>query len=149
MRLSSKGRYGTRLMLKLAIHYGKGKVLMREIAQSEDISGKYLGQIVILLKAAGLINSTRGARGGYALARPPSRIKLGEVIRAVEGPLSLAECVDTPEICPRSPSCVPREVWQEIKGRIEEVLDSITLEDMVSLYKKKSLESPESVSRGK
>ena len=91
IRISTKGRYGTRLMLELALNYGNGTMLLKEVAQSQDISVGYLEQIIPNLKAAGLINSSRGAHGGYELARPPEEINLKEIVEALEGPLSLIE----------------------------------------------------------
>ncbi|MCJ7665158.1 MAG: Rrf2 family transcriptional regulator, partial [Actinobacteria bacterium] len=113
MKLSTRGRYGTRLMLELAQQFGKGPVLLKDISESQDISLKYLGQLIIPLKIAGLIKSTRGSHGGYFLSRSPDMIKLYEVVGAVEGPIAFTECVESPDICYRSKTCAAREVWEK------------------------------------
>jgi Rrf2 family protein len=137
VRLSTKGRYGARLMLELALHYGKGPVLLKEISRKQEISEGYLEHILPPLKAAGLVNSSRGAHGGYTLARPPSEINLGEVVRVVEGNLAFVECVIAPDICHRSDFCVTRDVWGKVSEKIMEVLNSTTLRDMVEQQKQK------------
>jgi len=131
MRLSTKGRYGARLMLDLALHYGKGPVLLKNIAKSEEISRSYLDQIVPLLRAAKLINSGRGAHGGYTLARAPSEITLKEVIESLEGSLSPVECIDTPSVCQRNQLCVTRDIWKKLGEKMSGVLETLTLQDMV------------------
>jgi len=130
MKLSTKGRYGTRLMLDLAIHYGQGLVFLKHIAHRQEISEKYLGQLIIPLKNAGLIQSSRGAHGGYSLSRDPASITLKEVIEAVEGSLSLVECVDKPGICSKSASCINREVWAKLSEDMTHTLESITLREL-------------------
>ena len=132
MKLSTKGRYGARLMLDLALHYGKGSLLLKDVAKRQEISEKYLGHLILPLKAAGLINATRGAHGGYTLAKPPQNITLEEVIRAVEGNLAVVECVSTPRICHRVDFCVTRDIWSLMSEKITEILDSTTLQDMVN-----------------
>ena len=132
MKLSTKGRYGTRLMLDLAINYGKGPVLLKDVAERQEISEKYLGHLIPPLKAAGLLNSTRGAHGGYTLAKAPENITLREVIQAVEGEMAVVECVSSPKICSRVDSCVTRDIWSLMSEKITEVLDSTTLQDMVN-----------------
>lgn len=135
MRLSTKGEYGLRAMLDLAFHYGEGPVSLRSVAERQDISEPYLEQLVAGLRKAGLVKSTRGAQGGYVLARDPARITVGEIIRALEGPIAPRECVreDNPQPCARGETCVARAVWEKLRDRIAEVLDSITLEDMRQL----------------
>jgi Rrf2 family protein len=137
MKLSTKGRYGARLMLDLALHYGEGPVLLKGVAERQEISEKYLGHLIPPLKTAGLINSSRGAHGGYLLAKSPGEITLGEVIRAVEGSLALVECVAAPNVCHRVGFCVTRDIWGEIGERMMEVLDSTNLQDMVDRQKQK------------
>ena len=132
MKLSTKGRYGARMMLDLAIHYGEGPVLLKDVAERQEISEKYLGHLIPSLKAAGLINSSRGAHGGYILAKPPQEITLGEVIRAVEGNLALVECVSAPKVCHRVGFCVTRDIWKELGNKMMGVLESTTLQDMVN-----------------
>jgi len=136
MKLSTKTRYGTRAILDLAEHYGEGPIFVKDIARRQGISKKYLDHIIAALKTAGLVKSFRGAHGGYVLAKDPSSIKLSEVIQALEGPLAPVDCVDDPSICPRSPYCIAIEVWASIKGAIFNVLDSLTLQDLVEKQKK-------------
>jgi Rrf2 family cysteine metabolism transcriptional repressor len=131
MKLSTRGRYATRLMLDLSIHYGEGPIFLKDIAQRQDISEKYLGQIIIPLKNAGLVNSTRGARGGYTLAKKPGEISLKAVLETVEGDLSLVDCVSNPDICPKSKSCINREVWVKLSDDMIHTLESITLADLI------------------
>lgn len=142
MKLSTKGRYGTRLMVELALNYGKGLVLLKDIAKKQEISEGYLVHILPPLKAAGLVNSSRGAHGGYALAKAPSEITLGEVVGAVEGNLAVAECVTAPKICHRVDFCVTWDIWKDMSEKMTEVLDSTTLEDMVSRQKQKQKPQP-------
>ena len=136
MRLSTRGRYGTRFMLDLALHYGQGPLLLREISERQEISIKYLEQLIPPLKAAGLVKSTRGPHGGYQLARPPAEIVLLEIIRVLEGSTAVTECVDDPESCARAGQCVTREVWGEVSGKIEEVLEAVTLERMAERHRR-------------
>ncbi len=137
MKLSTKGRYAARLMVDLALYYGKGPVLLRDIAARQGISEKYLGHLTVALKAAGLINSTRGAHGGYVLSKSPGEITLAEVIQAVEGKLNIVECVEAPQACGRVESCVTRDIWRAVNQKMLEVLDSTTLQDMIEKYKQK------------
>ncbi|MCJ7473102.1 MAG: Rrf2 family transcriptional regulator, partial [Actinobacteria bacterium] len=99
---------------------------------------KYLGQLIIPLKIAGLIKATRGSHGGYFLSRSPEKIKLSEVINAVEGPIAFSECVDSPDICYRSKSCAAREVWEKATRQFNKTLGSITLADMLKRQEAKS-----------
>ncbi len=132
LRLSTKGRYASRLMLELALNYGKGPILLKDIAKSQEISEGYLEHILPSLKSAGLVNSSRGAHGGYILARAPSEITLGEVVQAVEGIIAIVECVTAPEVCHRVDFCVTRDIWDEMSEKIMQILDSTTLQDMVN-----------------
>lgn len=138
MKLSTRGRYSTRLMLELSLRYNTGPVLLKDISISQDISLKYLGQLIIPLKIAGLIKSTRGSHGGYFLARPPEKIKLSEILTAVEGSLDIAECIKSPEICYRSKNCVARKIWEKASKQFYDVFKSITLKDMIRQQKKES-----------
>ncbi len=137
IKLSTKGRYAARLMLDLAVHYGDGFVHLKDVARRQGISGKYLGHLVPPLKRSGLITSNRGAHGGVRLADAPSGIHLKAIIRAVEGDLTLVECVVTPEVCPRVASCVTRDIWMMMGRKMAEFLDSITLQDMVDRHRQK------------
>lgn len=136
MRLSTRSRYGTRLILELALKYDRGPVYLKEISASQELSLKYLGQLIIPLKIAGIVKSSRGAHGGYYLAKSPDNIKLSEVIRALEGPVYLVECLENPDICNRQPDCVTRFFWNEINDVLHKTLEGITVSDMVERYYK-------------
>jgi Rrf2 family cysteine metabolism transcriptional repressor len=136
MRLSTKGRYGTRALLDLALHYEEGPIPLKDIAQSQQISLQYLDHIVTPLVVSGIIRSRPGARGGIWLAKHPQEIKLSEVIELLEGSVTLVECVNDPECCSRSKSCVTRDIWRELKNVINRVLESMTLQDLVERQKR-------------
>ncbi|MFH1002585.1 MAG: Rrf2 family transcriptional regulator [Chloroflexota bacterium] len=131
MRLSSRGRYATKAMIDLAVHFNQGPVLAKDISARQGITEPYLEQLFIPLRAAGLVRSLRGTGGGFYLARPPAEVKLGDIIRASEGTTSPVECADEPRLCPQSSQCVSRDVWVEMKRAIDGVLDATTLEDLV------------------
>lgn len=131
MRLSTRSRYGMRLMFRLALHYKKKPLLLRQIAADEEISEKYLSQIIIPLRAAGLVRSARGAHGGYSMARPPDQITVRRIVETIEGDLTCVECVREPKACGRSARCAARRVWEKLAGGINRVLESITLDDLL------------------
>jgi Rrf2 family cysteine metabolism transcriptional repressor len=131
MKISTRVRYGTRAMLDLAIHYQDGPVLVKEIAARQQISARYLEQLLISLKVAGLVHSTRGTGGGFALAKLPSQIKIIDIVQAMDGSIAPVECVDAPESYPRSAYCATRDVWARVKDAVNNVLDSITLEHLM------------------
>ncbi|MBP1708295.1 MAG: rrf2 family protein [Deltaproteobacteria bacterium] len=137
MKLSTKIRYGARAMLVLASRYGKGPLELHEIAKKENISLKYLEQVIIPLRTAGLVKSVRGARGGYSLGKPPAEICLKDLVEILEGPLTLVDCLGDPRRCERSAACVTREIWSEVSEAIYDIFHSITLEDMVQRQKEK------------
>jgi len=137
MRLSTRSRYGVRAMVDLALYYGQGNVLLKDIAKRQEISDKYLEHLLTSLKVAGLVKSIRGAHGGYLLAKPPAQIRLSQVIKVLEGSIAPVECVDDPKTCPRTELCVTRDVWREIKKAMDEILESISLKDLVEREKKK------------
>lgn len=132
MKLSSRTRYGMRAVLELAMEYGKKPMQIKAIADREDISNKYLEQLIAMLKAAGLVRSIRGPRGGYVLARPPQEISLKDVFLTLEGPMVPVECLEHPEFCPRCTDCATREIWHELQDSIMRVLESYTLHDLVN-----------------
>lgn len=134
MKLSTKGRYGARAALELALRYGSGPVMVREIAGSQEISERYLEHILNSLRASGLVRSTRGARGGYELAKPPSDITLGDVVRSLEGPLDIVSCTRD-EDCRRAAVCVTMKVWRDVRDAIEGVLEAVTLEELSTRYR--------------
>lgn len=131
MKLSTRGRYGTRAMLDLATRFGEGPILVRDIARRQEISERYLEQILTPLRVAGLVRVVRGARGGFTLAKPPSEIRLSDLIQVMEGSTAPVECVDDPGLCSRSDSCTTRGVWAEVKKTVDTLLESITLQDLV------------------
>ena len=131
MKLSTRGQYTTRALLDLALHSDEEPVLMKDISRRQQISQRYLEHLIAPLIAGGILRSTRGAKGGISLAKPPEQVKLSELIQLAEGSLSLVECVTNPDVCERSESCVTRDVWCELKGAINGVLESTTLQDLV------------------
>jgi Rrf2 family protein len=143
MKLSTKGQYGTRALLDLALHQEEEPVLLKDIARRQQISLQYLEHLISPLVAGGILHSTRGARGGVSLARPPEEIRLSEVIQLLEGSIAPVECVNNPGMCARSELCVTRDIWGELKQAIDTVLDSTTLQDLVERQKRK--EQPETV----
>jgi Rrf2 family protein len=131
MKLSTKGRYGVRLMFDLALHTGNEPVTLKEIATRQGISEKYLSNLIPLLKNAGLVHSVRGSQGGYTLGRPLSEITLKDILVVLEGSMCLVECTEQPTLCRRSDDCFVREVWSEVTGKMLDSLESFTLESMV------------------
>jgi Rrf2 family cysteine metabolism transcriptional repressor len=131
---STKGEYGVRLMVQLGRRYGEGPASLAEIAADEDLPRAYLEQLVTSLRDAGLVTSTRGARGGYELTRPPADIRMSDVLRALEGPIAPMVCAsDEPEdvSCARSAKCTTHTLWVRVRDAIASTLDSISLADLV------------------
>lgn len=136
-QMSTRGRYGVRLMVALALNYGSGISLLRDVSRREGISEKYLGQILIPLKAAGLVVSQRGSHGGYSLARSPEDITVRDVVEAIEGRIAPApcageaasdpECFESPTACERATTCVVTNVWRKLQADIATSLASFTL----------------------
>jgi len=137
MKLSTRGRYGTRALLDIARHQGERPVILKDIAQRQQISPLYLERLIAPLIAGGIVRSTRGAKGGISLAKPAEEIRLSEVIELLEGTINPVECVINPSMCDRSGSCAPRDVWGELKKAINGVLENITLQDLVEQQKRK------------
>jgi Rrf2 family protein len=137
MKLSTRARYGVRLMLALAKNYGKEPVYLKDIARQEDISEKYLSLLIMPLRRIGLVNSVRGAYGGYNLARAPEEITLKEIVDVLEGECCLVDCVKDPSSCSRVFTCVAHDVWEMIGGKISETLSLFTLDMMVKMDKEK------------
>ncbi len=135
IRLSTKGKYGTRLMFQLALNYGKGSMLLKNIAENEDLSVRYLEHLIPPLKTARLIHSKRGANGGYELAKSPEDINLKDIIRVLEGPFYPSECVESPGICDRSAFCITRDVWSKLEESISSTLAGFSLQDLVNKYR--------------
>ncbi len=137
MKLSTRGRYGVRMMLDLALHYGEGPILLRDIAERQGISEKYLWQLINPLKTTGLVNSLRGAHGGYVLGKSPEAISIKTILQVLEGPLCLVDCVDNPSLCERAPSCISRDIWGEASKNMQQTLEDTTLAAMVERQKEK------------
>jgi len=131
MKLSTRSRYGTRLMLDMAQHYNQGPVQLGDIAKRQDVSVKYLEQIIIPLKKAHYIESLRGPKGGHILTRPPEEITLGEIVALLEEGTSLVECSDDANVCQRADICPTRLIWKEASEAMFSRLQSITLADLV------------------
>ena len=132
IRLSTKGRYGVIAMFALGRSYEEGSLSVRRIAEQQDIPSAYLEQIMARLRQEGLVESARGRDGGYRLARPPEQITVGDVVRAVEGPITLSNCLATSiPLCDRVDRCVTRLIWKRLGRRIEQAFDAITLERLV------------------
>ena len=137
MKISTKGRYALRLMLDLALHSSGEAIPLKEVAERQEISDKYLEQIVTQLSRAGLVRSVRGAGGGYLLTRPPQEYPVGEILRVLEGNLAPVSCADGASCCQRADRCVTLEVWQQIQNAVAQVVDHITLADLVRRYHEK------------
>ena len=139
MRISTKGRYATRLMLDLALHYDCGYIPLKAVSQRQNISDKYLEQIITQLSRAGFVRSARGAQGGYRLTRTPEEYTVGDILRTTEGSLSPVACLeDGSGHCEMARSCVTMEVWQQIEDAVNNVVDRITLADLVKRYHEKA-----------
>jgi len=132
MKISTKGHYGVQAMFDLAQHYGEGPISLKSVAERQALSEHYLEQLIAGLRKAGLVKSVRGAQGGYTLSRDPSEIKVGDIVRVLEGPIAPVECVndDDSEQCMKAEFCITKNVWEKVKDSIEDVLDSISLADM-------------------
>lgn len=141
MKLSTRGRYGLRLMLDLALHSGSEPITLKAMSERQDISEKYLWHIILPLTRAGMISSIRGSQGGYRLAKPPQKITVLDIYRAVEGPLSLVDCIPNDDNCARSYFCVARDLWKELGDLLEKKMESITLEELMGRHNKKKSKS--------
>ena len=139
IRLSTKGRYGTRLMLNLAEHYRDGgkAVILKDVSAGENLSIRYLEQIIIPLKINRLVKSIRGAGGGYTLARDPSEIRLSEILHALEGNCCLVECAEDDEYCDRVEVCPTYDIWKGATKVLKTYFEGLTLKDIADLAEKK------------
>ena len=135
MKLSTKGRYGVKAMVELAIHYGDSPLSIKTISQRQGISEYYLEQLFSPLRKAKLINSIRGAQGGYILGREPKDIKVSDIMYVLEGPIEIADCIEG-VACHNIDCCATRLLWTKIKSSIDEVMEGITLQDIVDDYNK-------------
>ena len=132
MKLSTRGRYGLKAMFQLSLYYGEGPIPLKQVADKQGLSENYLEQLFSLLRKEGLVKSVRGAQGGYMLSREPKDITVGQVLRCLEGNMAPSDCVIDGEEsdCEREEFCVTKLVWIKIKDSIDEVIDSISLQDM-------------------
>ena len=132
MKISTKGRYALRMLIDLAEHEGDGFIALKDIAERQNISKKYLEQIVPILSRSGILRTNRGSQGGYALSKEPDHVTVGEILRLTEGSLSPVSCLDgDPAQCPRSADCPTLPVWQGLNRVINEYLDGITLRSIL------------------
>jgi Rrf2 family transcriptional regulator, cysteine metabolism repressor len=136
MKLSAKVEYGVRAMAVLAFYHQSGPLPLREIAEQENISLNFLEQIFPELRRSGLITSVRGAKGGYMLSRSPGEIRIGDIVRAVEGPITPVNCLSENAndlCCHRREGCLTRQVWERLRDRINDVLDDVSLNELVDI----------------
>jgi Rrf2 family protein len=133
MRLSTRSRYGTRLLLDMAQHAGDGPLHLADIAQRQGISMKYLEQIIIPLRRAGYIEGVRGPQGGHVLAKPPAEIRIGDVVAVLEESDKLVECTDNAAVCHRADTCITRFLWKEAAQAMFDKLNSHTLADLAAM----------------
>jgi Rrf2 family protein len=139
MKLSTRSRYGARAMLDLALHYNDGPVLLRDIAKRQQVSKRYLERLMMTMVSGGFARSTKGKHGGFRLSKTPKNIRLSEIVQALEGSIAPVPCVDDPKLCDMIEVCVTRDIWSKMNKAMLNILDSITLQDMIEMYKKKSV----------
>ncbi|WP_018589675.1 RrF2 family transcriptional regulator [Terrisporobacter glycolicus] len=138
MKLSTKGKYGLKAIFELSLHVNEGPMPLNMIASKQKIPEQYLEQIFSTLKKSKLITSVRGAQGGYLLNKAPNEVTVGDVLAILEGPVALSQCIIEEGVCENSNDCSTKLVWEKLKKGIEDVLNSITLQDMVDDYNKKN-----------
>ncbi|MDB9822421.1 Rrf2 family transcriptional regulator [Deltaproteobacteria bacterium] len=131
MKLSTRSRYGTRLMADLAQHYNEGPVQLGKIAIRQDISIKYLEQLITPLKKARLIKSVRGPKGGHMLSKSPADIKIGEIVAVLEKGTTLTQCLENPDGCGRSKNCKTRDIWKMATNAMYDKLNAVKLSEIV------------------
>ncbi len=134
MKISTKGRYGVRILLDLALHDSATPRQIRDIALSQQISEKYISRLIIALRRAKMIRSIRGAKGGYRISRDPESVTLLDIIEVMEGPLSIVDCVRSPQKCKRSCNCPSRQIWDRLTSDIHDAMQKITLQDIIDNY---------------
>jgi len=137
MKVSTRGRYGFRALVDLALHQGPELVPLGDIARRQEISLAYLEHLIAPLIAGGMVRSRRGTQGGVSLLRDPREIRLSEVVRLLEGPIAPVECVNNPKICVRSEACVTRHIWLQLQEAMHTVLESTTLQDLLERQEEK------------
>lgn len=131
MKISTKGRYALRLMLDLAVNYSGSYIPLKVIAQRQEISDKYLEQIINILSKAEFVQSARGAQGGYRLTREPGKYTVGEILRLAEGSIAPVACLDCKDICDKKDSCITLSLWKKMQVAIDDVVDNTTLQDLI------------------
>lgn len=132
MKISTRGRYALRMLLDISLHRSEGYIALKDISARQDISKKYLEQIIPVLNGAGFLKTSRGYQGGYSLAKEPSEIRVGDILRATEGSLNPVACMEeTPNQCPRCGECLTLPVWEGLANVMAEYLDGITLQDIL------------------
>ncbi|SFH47310.1 Rrf2 family protein [Tindallia magadiensis] len=138
MILSTKGRYGLKAMFELGLHHGSGPVPLKVIAEKQRIPENYLEQLIAILRKAGLVKSVRGAQGGYMLMKQPENISVADVLLTLEGPLAPSECVldSDSSSCDNAEKCITRTVWEKILNSIHDVIDTMTLQNMIEDHQK-------------
>jgi Rrf2 family protein len=139
MKVSTRGEYGVRAMVALAKNYGDGPMSISAVARESSVPYAYLEQLIVPLRRAGLVESKRGAQGGYVLSRSPEEMRIGEIYRVMEGPVAPMECVsedESEQTCPLIDNCETRPVWLKVRDSIVDAIDSMTLADLVSKDKK-------------
>ncbi len=143
MKITAKARYALRILLDVAVYGGRKPRTIREIARSQGISEKFISRIVVPLRRAGFLRSERGVRGGLRMARFPEQITVLDVVSAMDGPVSLLECLTHPGCCARQGHCAAAEVWGQVNDRISDALRSVRLSDVVSRHRRASLGDPD------
>lgn len=138
MKISTMGHYGLSSLIDVAMNQVRGPVTLNDIAKRQNISVKYLWQVINPLKSSGFLSATRGAKGGYVLARRPEEITMLDVLTTLEGPISILKCITLDEACKRAHSCVSRTVWKEVNKAVENTLEHITLAEVLRRCKKLS-----------
>jgi len=140
IKLSTKGRYGTRLMVNLARHHKNGReaIILKSVAEEEGISIRYLEQIIIPLKINKLVKSIRGAGGGYTLGKNATEIRLSEILQALEGTCSLVECVEDDSFCEKTKTCGTHEIWKGATQLLKDYFNNLTLQEALEITDKKA-----------
>jgi len=139
MKISTKGRYALRMIIDLALHQDDGFVSLKDIAERQEISKKYLEQIVPMLNKSGILRTNRGNKGGYALAKSPEQLSAGDILRATEGSLAPVSCLDdNPNTCPRQESCSTLYIWEGLFKTITDYLDNISINEIVEKISEQS-----------
>ncbi|MBN2442672.1 MAG: Rrf2 family transcriptional regulator [Spirochaetales bacterium] len=141
MKLSTRSRYGLRFMCDLALHYGEGVMLLKEIARRMNISEKYLSNLALPLKGAGLVNAVRGSHGGYELLKSPEKVTVKEIYELLEGDPVILECITNETSCPQNFTCPTNKMWKALQQSIFDFMEGVTLQDLIEEYKSSETEN--------